>query len=135
MFEKPRIIKLPRIGSSKLGYISIIENEKNIPFKIKRIFYTYYTPQSVIRGKHAHRKSKQLLIALTGKIIVTTETPHGKPLKHILSTPNKGLYVPPYNWITMKYSHTAIQAVLTSTFYDEKEYVRDYKEFKKIKSK
>lgn len=135
MFEKSRIIKFSRIGAPRIGYISSLENEINIPFKIKRVFYTYYTPQSIVRGKHANRKTIELLIALCGRIIVTTETPTGKPLKHALDTPNKGLYIPPYNWITMKYSHTAVQLVLASAIYEEKYYIRDYNEFKKIRLK
>lgn len=135
MFEKPRIIKFSRIGRPSIGYISPLENEINIPFKIKRVFYTYFTPQSVVRGKHANRKTVELLIALCGKIIVTTETPDGKPIKYVLDKPNKGLYIPPYNWITMKYSHTAVQLVLASTLYQEKYYIRDYNKFKKIKAK
>jgi hypothetical protein len=135
MFEKSRIIKFSRIGAPRIGYISVLENDINIPFKIKRVFYTYYTPQSIIRGKHANKKTIELLIALSGKIVVTTETPTGKPMKHVLDTPNKGLYIPPYNWTTMKYSHTAVQLVLTSTLYDEKYYIRDYNIFKKTRSK
>ena len=54
--NKPHIIQLEKIGSPSLGYITVAEYQKNIPFEIKRVYWTYFTPNDVLRGGHAHRK-------------------------------------------------------------------------------
>lgn len=128
----PKIISFPCIGSLELGYLSIAENQKDIPFEIKRVFWAYYTPNSVIRGKHAHHETEMILIAVTGKIEVTTEMHNKKPEVFVLENPNEGLYLPKLCWHTMKYSHNSVQLVLASSFYNESDYIRDYNEFLKL---
>lgn len=126
----PQIISFKRIGETGLGYISIGEELKQIPFEIKRIFWTYYTPEDVIRGKHAHYETEMVLISAAGKIEVTTETIDGKRDNFILDKPDIGLYIPKMCWHTMQYSHNAVQIVIASSLYDEKDYIRSYESFK-----
>lgn len=130
--KPPHIIEFRQIGSSEIGYISILENSKLVPFDIKRVFWTYYTPESIVRGRHAHHKTEQLLVAVTGRIIITTELSDGTISTFVLEKPNQGLYIPPNAWHTIQYSHTAVQLVLASTEYDEQDYIRDYENFKKV---
>lgn len=129
---KPYLIEFPKLGASDIGYISVAENSKLVPFDIERVFWTYYTPESIVRGRHAHHKTEQVLIAVTGRIIVTTELPDGELQTFVLDNPNVGLYVPPQAWHTMQYSHTAIQLVLASTAYNETDYIRDYDKFRNV---
>ena len=129
--NKPYLIEFPKLGASDIGYISVAENSKLVPFDIKRVFWTYYTPESIVRGRHAHHYTEQVLIAVTGRIIVTTELPDGELQTFVLDNPHVGLYVPPHAWHTMQYSHTAIQLVLASTTYNEADYIRDYDTFRK----
>ncbi len=124
------MIEFPRIGAPDIGYISVAENAKLIPFKVQRIFWTYFTPESIVRGRHAHHKTEQVLIAVTGRIIVTIELPDGTIETFVLEKPNFGVYIPPNCWHTMQYSHTAVQMVLASTPYEEKDYIRDHNQFK-----
>ena len=128
--EKPYLIEFPKLGAPDIGYISVVQNSNLIPFEIKRVFWTYYTPESIVRGRHAHYKTEQVLVAVTGRIIVTTELADGTIHTHVLEKPNVGLYIPPNAWHTMQYSHTAIQMVLASSEYNEKDYIRDYNQFK-----
>jgi dTDP-4-dehydrorhamnose 3,5-epimerase-like enzyme len=130
--NKPYLIEFPKLGASDIGYISVVENSNLIPFDIKRVFWTYYTPESIVRGRHAHHKTEQVLVAVTGRIIVTTEMHDGEVQTFILDNPNVGVYVPPSAWHTMQYSHTAIQMVLASQPYDEHDYIRNYEDFKRI---
>ena len=125
------LIDFPRTGDSTIGYISISEFEKIMPFEVKRTFWTYYTPESVVRGRHAHFKTEQVLVAAAGKIVVTIDQA-GQLQTFVLETPNQGLYVPPSSWHTMQYSHNAVQLAFASTQYDEKDYIRDYQEFRRI---
>ena len=128
----PHIINFPSIGSSELGYISIAEELSLVPFKIQRVYWTYYTPQSVIRGGHANIEKELVLVAVSGPIIVTTELRNGIKHEFILNSPEKGLYVPKLCWHTMKYSHNAVQMVIASNLYRESDYIRDYNFFIKL---
>jgi hypothetical protein len=127
----PCIIEFPKIGDSSLGYISVAE-QAVLPFEIKRVYWTYFTPDSVIRGGHAHYELEQLLVAVSGKITVTIKMPGQTEFEFILDSPNYGLYIPKLAWRTMKYSHDAIQLCLASLPYDEKEYIRDYEVFLRL---
>jgi len=131
-FKDPYLIEFPKIGDSTMGYLSVAESLQNIPFEIKRIFWTYYTPESIVRGRHAHHETEMILIAVTGRITVITEFPNEKLKTFVLDKPNVGLYLPKYCWHTMQYSHTAVQLVLASTLYSSEDYIRDYEEFKEL---
>lgn len=132
--SKPYLIEFKKFGSSDIGYISVAENEQLIPFKLERIFWTYHTPEDVVRGRHAHYKTEQVLIAAAGRIVVTIENPKGEVETFVLEKPNIGLYVPPNCWHTMQYSHSSVQVVLASSKYEEKDYIRSYDDFKKYYS-
>lgn len=128
----PHIIEFPKIGSSSLGYISIAEKE-NLPFTPQRIYWTYFTPEDVERGGHAHLELEQILVAVAGKIELKVEALSGEKFEFILDAPNKGVYIPKQSWRTMKYTHNAVQMCIASIAYDENDYIRDYNEFLKFK--
>ena len=130
----PQIISFKRNGDSSLGYISIAEQNNQVPFEIKRIFWTYYTPEEVVRGKHAHFETEMVLIAAAGNISVQTEGIDGSIHEFILDKPDKGLYIPKMCWHTMQYSHNAVQIVIASSLYDEKDYIRAYDHFKQLQN-
>lgn len=127
----PQIIQFNSIGSVEWGYLSVAEELKNIPFEIKRVFWAYFTPDSITRGGHAHYKTEMLLIAVSGKIVVETEMLNGVKDVFILDRPNTGVFLPKMCWHTMKYSHNAAQLVIASSFFDESDYIRNYNKFLK----
>ena len=129
---EPKILQFQKFGNSSLGYISLAENE-SLPFEVKRIYWTYFTPEDVERGGHCHIQLHQILIALAGTITVKTEMPGGIKKIFILDSPNKGLLIPKLCWREMKYTHNAVQMCIASIAYEENDYIRDYNEFKKIK--
>ncbi|MBC8085375.1 MAG: FdtA/QdtA family cupin domain-containing protein [Hymenobacter sp.] len=128
----PHLLELPKLGAPDIGYITVVELEKDLPFAVVRTFWTYFTPESIVRGRHAHYRTEQVLVALAGRIIVTTERADGTLETFRLESPHVGLYIPPNVWHTMQYSHTAVQLVLASTSYDEQDYIRDYDRFQAI---
>lgn len=130
--KKPFLINFSRIGNPSEGYLSITEGNEKVPFEIKRTFWSYFTPDSITRGRHAHHETEMVLIAVSGRIIVTTEMPGEKPMLTVLETPSQGLYLPKLCWHTMQYTHNAVQLVLASTYYDEADYIREYDQFKLI---
>jgi mannose-6-phosphate isomerase-like protein (cupin superfamily) len=129
--KTPYIVTFNKLGDPGIGYISVAENT-HLPFEINRTFWTYYTPESIVRGRHAHYVTEQILIAVAGRIIVTTESAAGEVNTFVLDRPDTGLYVPPNVWHTMQYSHAAVQLVLASTAYDPADYIRDHAEFQKV---
>jgi hypothetical protein len=129
----PKLINFNKIGSSDLGYISVVENDENIPFEIKRVYWTYYTPQDVTRGGHAHYDLEQVIVAVSGTITFTTEDLHGNKAEFILDSPDKGLYIPKLIWRDIKFSHNAVLLCMASEKYLESDYIRDYETF--IKSR
>jgi len=127
----PYLINFSKLGESSIGYISVAA-ENNLPFEIKRVFWTYFTPENIVRGRHAHYKTEQILIAVSGRITINAESADGNIATFILDSPEKGVYIPPNVWHTMQYSHNSVQLVLSSTLYDESDYIRDYNTFKKV---
>ena len=73
--DNPFLINFPKLGAPEIGYISVTEQRQLVPFEIKRIFWTYYTPESIVRGHHA---TEQVLIAAAGRTMVTTELVNGE---------------------------------------------------------
>lgn len=130
-FLDPYIVAFNKIGEPALGYLSIAD-DANLPFKVQRVFWTYHTPESIVRGRHAHHVTEQLLVAVTGRIVVTTDNGKGQVQSFVLDEPNKGVYIPPHVWHTMQYSHTAVQMVLASTPYEATDYIRSFDEFIKV---
>jgi hypothetical protein len=131
-FSKPFIIQYPKIGESSLGYISLAEKE-NLPFIPKRLFWTYFTPEEVVRGGHAHLELQQILIAVAGKITISTELISGEKQDFILENPSQGVYLPKLCWSYQQHSHNAVQLCLASDEYVEEDYIRDYSQFLKLR--
>lgn len=111
------------------GQLVALEEDKDIPFAIKRVYYMYDTVEGVIRGKHAHKSLKQILVCIHGSCKILLDD--GKEKKVVpLEKPYEGLYVSNNMWREMyDFSEDAVLMVFASDFYDEKDYIRDYDEF------
>lgn len=122
------LIELPRI-KNRTGNITAVENNIEIPFDIKRIFYLYDIPGGEDRGAHAHKECHQFLVAASGSFEVQLDD--GKIKKTVsLNQPFIGLHIPPGIWASeVNFSSGAICLVLASHKYDEEDYIRNYKEF------
>lgn len=129
MIETPHIIEFNKIGDPSLGYITVAEEQRNVPFEIKRVYWTYYTPNDVIRGGHAHKRLRQLIFAVSGIITFNTEDKYGNEETFVLDHPTKGLYIPNLVWRDIQFSHNAVLLCLASELYDEHDYFRDHQEF------
>lgn len=130
--KQPHILNFNKIGSSVLGYISVAEAQRNVPFEIKRVYWTYFTPQDVIRGGHAHKTLEQLIFAVSGTITFQTEDLENNKGTFVLDYPTKGLYIPKLIWRDIQFSHNAVLLCLASEPYSEGDYIRDYNEFKTL---
>ena len=128
----PYILYFQSNGDINEGFISIASQNSEVPFEIKRAFWTYDTPIDVSRGRHAHYETQMLLIAVCGEIRIETTSINGKKNSFQLDHPNMGIYIPKLCWHEMWYSTSAVQLVLTSTLYDERDYIRDIIDFEKL---
>ena len=128
----PKLIKFSSIGDSSLGFITVGEAYKNVPFEIRRVYWTYFTPHNVRRGGHAHKHLEQIIFAVAGKIEFTIETIDGIKETFILDSPETGLYIPRLVWRDIQFSHNAVLLCLASDHYCEEDYIRSYSDFKKL---
>ena len=106
-----------------------LEEFKDIPFQIKRVYYMYDTAEGFIRGRHAHKQLEQILICIHGNCKIRLD--NGKEQKVVpLEKPYEGLYVASDMWREMfDFSSDAVLLVLASELFDEDDYIRDYDEF------
>lgn len=132
-YPAPHLLSFSQIGDADIGYLSVSEHaEPPLPFAVQRVFWTYYTPDNILRGRHAHYATEHILLAVSGRIIVTIEHTNGTLDVFRLESPHIGLYVPPNVWHTMQYSPGTVQLALASQPFAEKDYIRDYQEFKRV---
>jgi len=111
------------------GNISVIENGKTIPFKVKRIYYLYDVPGGESRGGHAHKNLRQLIVAASGSFDVTLNDGYLKRT-YSINRPYQGLLVVPGIWRELdNFSSGSVCLVLASTEYSAEDYIRDYDEF------
>ena len=123
-----KILNLKIFGDSR-GKLISLESNKNIPFEIKRIFYIYDTVPDQERGKHAHKETEQIVIAIDGSCQFTLDDGIKRETVY-LNRPDIGLYIGKKIWNEMSnFSHGCKLMVLASSYYDENEYIRDYNEF------
>ena len=126
-----RIIELPKI-LDKRGNLSIIEQFKQIPFKIERIYWIYDVPGGEHRGGHAYKENEEFIVALSGSFDVHLDD--GKEKKSFtLNRSYYGLLVPKGMWREMdNFSTNSVALILSSTKFDVNDYIRDYNEFLKV---
>lgn len=113
------------------GMLVALEEFKDIPFEIKRVYYLYDTKEGVRRGFHAHKSLEQILVCIHGSCRILLD--NGEEKKTVsLEKPYEGLYIANSIWREMyDFSPDAVLLVLASDFYREEDYIRDYDEFLK----
>lgn len=132
--QSAKIIKLAKLSDPR-GNLSVIEEYKDIPFKIERTYWIYDVPGGETRGGHAFKKTDELIVALSGSFDVTIDDGVEKKA-FSLNRSYYGLYVPRGLWREMEnFSTNSLALVLSSTKYDANDYIRDYDEFLKYVGK
>ena len=125
-----KIINLPKIADPR-GNLSIIEQFKQIPFDIKRVYWIYDVPGGCDRGGHAYKENQEFIVALSGAFDVELDDGREKKIFSLNRSYN-GLYVPKGMWRKMtNFSTNSLALVLSSTEYDVSDYIMDYEEFLK----
>ncbi|MDR0890981.1 MAG: FdtA/QdtA family cupin domain-containing protein [Endomicrobium sp.] len=126
------VIELPRIENPS-GNITPIHGCVNVPFEIKRVFYTYDIPGGEARGAHSHKECHQFLIAASGSYEVLLDDGINKRTV-LLNRPFFGLHIPPGIWASEQgFSSGSVCLVLASHPYEAEDYIREYNEFLEYK--
>lgn len=126
--EGVRIIQLQKVLDNR-GNLSVIEQYKDIPFKIERTYWIYDVPGGENRGGHAYMNNQEFIVALSGSFDVVLDNGQEKETFH-LNRSYYGLYVPKGIWREMSnFSTNSLALVLGSTKYDADDYIRDYTEY------
>lgn len=124
-----KLIKNHLVRGDERGQLVAIEGAIDIPFDIKRIFYIYGTTEGLPRGNHAHYKTLQYLIAVSGSCKVTLDNGTEQETFE-LDRRNIGLLQKELVWGVMHdFSDDCVLLVLASEHYDESDYIRDYSLF------
>ncbi|MBR1387358.1 MAG: WxcM-like domain-containing protein [Alloprevotella sp.] len=114
---------------SRKGNLSVVSNGREVPFDIRRVYYSYDIPGGQARGAHAHKQLYQLLIAASGSFTVTLDDGSVRRT-FLLNHPYEGLLIVPGIWRVLDdFSSGAICLCLASETYDKEDYIRDYDEF------
>ena len=123
-------ISLPKIWSWDLWYLTFFEGNAAIPFEIKRVYYIYDTKDSsIMRWKHAHYETNQVMVVIQWSLRMIFDDWINKE-EIILDKPNEWLLIPKMMWHTMdQFSEDCIALVVASSWYDEKDYIRNYEDF------
>lgn len=118
-----------KILGDQRGSLIAIESNKDIPFEIKRVFYIFGTQPETPRGNHAHYKTKQYLISVSGSCKVTLD--NGDIAQtYELDSPEKGLFQDALTWGTMHdFSKDCVLLVFANENYDPLDYIHDYQVF------
>lgn len=132
MDDVAKMLDFPQKGDER-GHLVVVEGMKDIPFDIKRIFYIYGSDQTVVRGQHANKKTKFVLINVSGCSKVKVKDGKGNEEVFSLDRPHMGIYLPQMVWKDMyDFSEDSVLLCLASEHYDTEEYIRDYEDFIRI---
>lgn len=121
------IIEIPKIRDE--GYLCFFEGNNHIPFSIKRVYYIFDVIKNAVRGKHAHKKTKQVLFCIRGSITIVLD--NGQDKEAItLNKANQGLFLDTMMWHEMvAFKEGTVLLVVASDVYKEEDYIRNYKTY------
>lgn len=130
----PKLLSFPKFLDSR-GNLSYIEEDTHLPFKINRVYWIYDVPGGEHRGGHAFRKTEELIVALSGSFDVILNDGE-REYRFSLNRSYYGIFVPGMIWRLLEnFSTNSLALILASTVYDETDYIRNFEEFKRDKTK
>lgn len=125
-------VQLPKILDER-GNLSVIEEKKNIPFEIKRVYWIYDVPGGEFRGGHAFKDTDELIVALSGSFDLVLHD-GTQEYRFPLNRSYDGVFVPKMIWRKIEnFSTNSLALILASTEYSEGDYIRDFETYKQQK--
>lgn len=127
--QQPRLIDIP-VVPNEMGDLFFVEGGEIAPFEVRRVYWVCGIPAHAKRGRHAHKKNQELIIALHGAFTVEVQDQQQNRSRFRLDSPRQGLFVDSLYWRELvDYDEGSIGLVLASSHYDEEEYLRDFSAF------
>lgn len=127
--QKVEMLQFKPRGDDRGQLIALEQMSAQVPFAFKRMYYIFDTTPGTMRGMHAHKQLKQVLICVSGACTIICDNGRERTEFH-LDWPDKGLLIEGLIWREMtNFSKGAVLLVLASEHYDEADYIRDYQEF------
>lgn len=128
----PELVKLPKITDLR-GNLSFVEEDSQLPFKIRRVYWIYDVPGGEKRGGHAFRETEEMIVALSGSFDVVLNDGE-REFRFSLNRSYFGVLVPKMIWRMLEnFSTNSLAVILASTDYSKSEYIYDFEEFRRLK--
>lgn len=118
-----------QVHGDERGSLIALENNRDIPFRVKRVYYVFDTKAGVRRGFHAHKNLRQITIAVRGSCRFLLDDGHEK-IELLLDHPTQALFIGPWVWHEMyDFSEDCVLLALADAYYQASDYIRDYAQF------
>jgi dTDP-4-dehydrorhamnose 3,5-epimerase len=134
LIQSPFLLELPGEKNDS-GSLNFWENHLLFPQGIKRCFWITKVDEHTNRGNHAHWQESQLLVAMNGSVSIFVESVSGNKFSYILDSPALGLYVPPLNWVSVKFTAEAVLLGISDQGFAEEDYIRDKHYFESLRER
>jgi len=132
ILQTPYVLSLP--GDRKeSGALNYWEDKTIFPKGIQRCFWITKVDELASRGNHAHWNESQLLVALSGSVAINVESVAGEITSFTLSAPDRGLFVPPLHWVSVKFTPNAVLLGMSDLEFSEEDYIRDKNYFESLR--
>jgi hypothetical protein len=126
-------LKFPKISDPR-GNLTFLQCPQQVPFEIKRVFWTYNVPGGEVRGGHAYHSQEEVIIALSGSFDVVVTDKYGNQVTIHLNRGYDGLYLPPKTWRHLEnFSTNTVSLHLSSSVFNADDYIRDFDVYKELK--
>ncbi|WP_028620524.1 sugar 3,4-ketoisomerase [Pseudomonas sp. Ant30-3] len=123
-----KLLDIATLGDER-GHLIALENNRDVPFSIKRVYYLTETQKGVPRGFHAHKELVQVAVCVSGRCLMKLDDGFSEA-EVWLDAPNKAVVIDKMVWHEMhEFSANCVLLVLASDFYDEQDYIRNYDDF------
>lgn len=125
---KPELLHFPKI-IDKRGNLSFLQNNSQVPFEIKRVFWIYDVPGGETRGGHAYKSQQEVIIALSGSFDVVVNDGISEQ-RFSLNRSYYGLYLPAGSWRHIEnFSTNSLSLHISNAAFDENDYIRNFSDF------
>jgi hypothetical protein len=129
-----RLVNFRKIPDPR-GNLTPVEGVRDMGFPIRRVYWIYDVPGGAARGGHAYRTLEETFVALSGSFDLVVDDGSGATVRHTLNRSYYGVHVPAMVWRRLEnFSTNAVCLILASEHYDERDYIRDYREFREIRA-
>jgi len=134
LIQSPFLFEFPGEKSDS-GSLNFWGKNLLFPQGIQRCFWITKVDEHTIRGNHAHWQESQLLVTMHGSVSVFVQSVSGNRFSYTLNSPAVGLYVPPLNWVSIKFTAKAVLLGISDQEFAEEDYIRDKHYFESLRER